>query len=279
MFKKLIKVTSLLVLVGFSFFYTEKVTKIAREKDPIMIKISDMKESNSVSVVKPIINNDEYIAGINGCEINVNESYSKMKSVGEFKEELLVMKEVTNEESVKNKYIVGGNKVTKNVSIIFLVDDAINDKLINFLSLKNINANFFVDGQYLEKDLVTVKFVAENNNIYYLGQNRKYDDDYMLYSNNLISMNGKNESKYCLVNEKNDEILKLCSDYNMNTIKTDFITDNIYKTVKTNLTNGTIFAFDTDDIEEVKVSINYILSKGYNIVTLDKLLDESNKCD
>lgn len=279
MFKKIIKVTSILLLAGFSFFYTEKVTKIAREKDPIMVKINDEKKSNSISVVNPIINEDEYIPGINGCEINIDESYSKMKSVGEFKEELLVMKEVESEESSKNKYIVSGNKISKNVSIVFLVDDEINDNLINYLSLKNINANFFIDGEYLEKDLITVKFIAENNNIYYLGQNRKYEEDYMLYSNNLISMNGKNESNYCLVNEKSDEILKLCSDYNMDTIKSEYITDNIYKTVKTNLMNGTIFVFDTNDIEEVKVSINYILSKGYKLVTLDKLLDETNNCN
>ena len=65
----------------------------------------------------------------------------------------------------------------------------------------------------------------------------------------------------------------------MTTIKTDYIKENIYKTVKSNLMNGTIFTFDTNDIEEVKVSINYILSKGYNIVTLDKLLDETGNCN
>lgn len=279
MLKKVIKVSSILLLVGFSFFYTEKVTKIVRQKDPIMVQINDIKESNLISVVNPIINEDEYIPGINGCEINVDESYSKMKSVGEFKKELLVMKEMNSDENIKNKYVISGNKISKNISLIFLINEEINEELINFLSLKNINANFFIDGKYLEKDLVTVKFIAENNNIYYLGQNRKYIEEYMLYSNNLISMNGKNESKYCLVNEKNSETLKLCSDYNMTTIKTDYIKQNIYKTVKSNLMNGTIFTFDTNDTEEVKVSINYILSKGYNIVTLDKLLDETNNCN
>ena len=279
MLKKLIKVTSILLLVGFSFFYTEKVTKIARSKDPIMVKINDIKKSNVVSQVEPIIYNDEYIPGINGCEINVDESYNKMKSVGEFKEELLVMKEIENNHNTSNKYIISGNKVLKNVSIIFLIDKEIKDELINFLSSKNLSANFFIDGNYLEKDLITIKFISENNNIYYLGNNRKYEEDYMLYNNNLISMNGNNESEYCIVNTKDDNTLKLCSDYKMKTIKSDYIKDNIYTTVKTNLSNGSIFTFDTDKIDEIKVSINYMLSKGYNIVTLDKLLDESNKCE
>ena len=279
MLKKLIKVTSILLLVGFSFFYTEKVTKIARSKDPIMVKINDIKKSNVVSQVEPIIYNDEYIPGINGCEINVDESYNKMKSVGEFKEELLVMKEIENNHNTSNKYIISGNKVLKNVSIIFLIDKEIKDELINFLSSKNLSANFFIDGNYLEKDLITIKFISENNNIYYLGNNRKYEEDYMLYNNNLINMNGNNESEYCIVNTKDDNTLKLCSDYKMKTIKSDYIKDNIYTTVKTNLSNGSIFTFDTDKIDEIKVSINYMLSKGYNIVTLDKLLDESNKCE
>ncbi len=279
MLKKLIKVTSILLLVGFSFFYTEKVTKIARSKDPIMVKINDIKKSNVVSQVEPIIYNDEYVPGINGCEINVDESYNKMKSVGEFKEELLVMKEIENNHNTSNKYIISGNKVLKNVSIIFLIDKEIKDELINFLSSKNLSANFFIDGNYLEKDLITIKFISENNNIYYLGNNRKYEEDYMLYNNNLISMNGNNESEYCIVNTKDDNTLKLCSDYKMKTIKSDYIKDNIYTTVKTNLSNGSIFTFDTDKIDEIKVSINYMLSKGYNIVTLDKLLDESNKCE
>jgi hypothetical protein len=37
--------------------------------------------------------------------------------------------------------------------------------------------------------------------------------------------------------------------------------------------------FDSKNIEEIKVSIKYILSKGYNIVSIDELLDESNKCN
>ena len=34
-----------------------------------------------------------------------------------------------------------------------------------------------------------------------------------------------------------------------------------------------------DNIDEIKVSINYILSKGYNIVSLEDLLSEKNGCN
>ena len=87
MLKKILKVTAVLLLVGFSFFYTEKVTIIARNSDPIMRAIKEEEKDKKISNVNPIVNKDEYKTGINGCEIDVDESYNKMRSVGEFKEE------------------------------------------------------------------------------------------------------------------------------------------------------------------------------------------------
>lgn len=278
MLKRVIKVTSVLILVGFSFFYTEKVTKIAREKDPIMVEIKSVKDDLTISVTKPIVNGDEYIVGINGCEIDIDESFSKMKNIGSFKEELLVMSQVEAKDDLSNKYIVSGNKVLKNVSVVFLIKDAVSDNLLNYLSSKKVTGNFFIDGEVLEEDLITIKFISENNNIYYLGNNGSYEDEYMLYNNNLISLNGRNESNYCLFENKNKDSLKLCSDYGMKSIKGNFIKENVYSSVKKNLSNGSIIIFDTDEIDEIKASINYIISKGYNIVTLDELLDSSNKC-
>ena len=65
----------------------------------------------------------------------------------------------------------------------------------------------------------------------------------------------------------------------MTTIKSDVIKDNVYKTIKDKLYNGVIFAFDSNNVDEIKVSINYILSKGYNIVSLEDLLSEKNSCN
>ena len=279
MLKKILKVSAVLLLVGFSFFYTEKVTMIARNSDPIMRAIKKEESNKKISNVNPVINNDEYIMGINGCEIDVDKSYSKMRSVGEFKEELIVMKETSNDKDLTNKYVIGGNNKEKNVSLIFIVNKDIDSSLTDYINQKNIKVNYFIDGKYLEENMITVKFLSENNNIYYLGVNEEYSDEYMLYHNNLIGMNGTNESKYCFTNDKNSDTLKLCNDYNMTTIKSDVIKDNVYKTIKDKLNNGVIFAVDSDNIDEIKVSINYILSKGYNIVSLEDLLSEKNSCN
>lgn len=278
MLKKIFKISAVLLLVGFSFFYTEKVTLIARNSDPIMRAIKKEESNKKVSNVNPVINNDEYIMGINGCEIDVDKSYSKMRSVGEFKEELIVMKETSNDEDLTDKYVIGGNNKEKKVSLIFIVNKDIDSDLTNYINDKNLKVNYFIDGKYLEENMITVKFLSENSNIYYLGENEEYSDENMLYHNNLISMNGSNEPKYCFTSDKDNNTLKLCNDYDMVTIKSDIIKENIYKRIKDKLNNGVIFAIDSDNIDEIKVSINYILSKGYNIISLEDLLSEKNEC-
>ena len=278
MLKKIFKISAVLLLVGFSFIYTEKVTMIARNSDPIMRAIKKEENNKKVSNVNPVINKDEYIMGINGCEIDVDKSYSKMRSVGEFKEELIVMKETSNDKDLTDKYVIGGNNKEKKVSLIFIVNKDIDSNLTDYINDKNIKVNYFIDGKYLEENMITVKFLSENSNIYYLGENEEYSDENMLYHNNLISMNGSNEPKYCFTSDKDNNTLKLCNDYDMVTIKSDIIKDNIYKRIKDKLNNGVIFAIDSDNIDEIKVSINYILSKGYNIISLEDLLSEKNEC-
>ena len=279
MFKKIFQVTSILLLAGFSFFYTEKVTKIVRDNDPIMVKINDIKDEIEVSNLDPIIIDDEFIAGISGCSVDVDKSYSKMKSVGEFKEELLVMNEIKSDKTSKNKYIIGGNKKIKNVSIVFILNNSINKELEKFLSTKKIDANFFLTRNYLSKNLNEVRSLSKLHHIYYYGEDGNYKDEYMIYDNNLINVNTNNESNYCLTNEKNSEILKICSDYDMKTIKSNYISDNVIQNVKKNLSNGNIIVFDTVNSNDIKASINYILSKGYNIVSLDDLLNEKENCN
>ena len=276
--KKITQVFSILLLAGFSFFYTEKVTQIVRNNDPIMLKIRDAKKTISVAKIDPVINDDEYITGVNGCDIDVDKSYTKMKNVGEYKEELLVLSETVIDKKIKNKYIISGNKNEKNVSIVFIIKDKVNNNLVNYLNSRKVNANFFIEGNYLSKNIVNIKELASNHSIYYLGTEGKYSDKYMIYNNNLININTKNESNYCITDKKDEKLLKLCTDYDMKTIKADYIENNILDTIKNNLTNGEIIVFNSEDEEEIKISINYILSKGYNIVSLNNLLNENNNC-
>lgn len=279
MLKKMFKVTMIVVLLGFSFFYTEKVTKIVRKKDPIMIEINKIKDDKYIQSIGPIINEDEYIVGINGCEVDINKSYNKMKSVGKFKEELIVMKQVKDNDNLDNKYIISGNKMNKNISIIFILNNDINEDIIEYLNSKKITINYFVDKNYLEKNTMMIKFLSKYNNIYYYGDNGIYEDKYIIYANNLIGINSNNESSYCLTDKKDEKLLKLCTSYQMKTIKTDYIKNDLYNNVKEKLSNGSIITINSNDLNNVKASINYIVSRGYNIVTLDNLFNENKKCN
>lgn len=135
-----IKVIGVLLLAGFSFFYTKEVSEIIKEKDPIMNQINEVKKDMVVNKIDGILLDDEYITGINGRVVNENESYNKMKTVGSFKEELLVMKEDKVNE-VNNVYIIGGNKEKRNISIILL---NLNDNIDTFIKDNNIKVNYFL---------------------------------------------------------------------------------------------------------------------------------------
>lgn len=267
------KIIGIMLLSGFSFFYTYKVSSIIKDNDPIMTRINNIEDTLIVSKVDPIINKDEYITGINGCVINKEESYSKMKVNNEFNEDLIVMKEDKVMEDL-NKYIIGGNKLNRKVSIILTNYD--NEEINNFIINNDIKINYFIDGNNIKKDISTL--INLKGNKYNYGRNKEYINKYIVYDNSLIKTNFSNEPSYCLVTSKQEDALSLCSKYNMKTIKTEEIKEDILSTVKTTLENGKIFLINSSSLEDIKYSINYILSKGYKIVYLDELLDESNPC-
>ena len=100
-----------------------------------------------------------------------------------------------------------------------------------------------------------------------------------MYDNKVIKTNFNNTSDYCLVTKKEPDILKTCTSNNMKVIKTEPIKNDILTYIKNNLFNGKIYLIDSDNYDEIKLSIKYILSKGYNIVHLDELLSTKKECN
>lgn len=277
------KITQIILLVfvlGFSFYYTDEAVTIARNNDPIMIQINNIKDDLKVDLIDPIINNDEYVSGINGCVVDEQMSYTKMKDAGKFDSNLLVMKEDKIRRNKKGKYIIGGNNKQKKVAIIFIVDEYLNSNVIATLKNKNATYNFFVDGKLLEENIGEIKKLKYLGSIYNLGRNKKYDDKFIIYDNNLIEAISTNKTNYCILNKRRKQDLKLCNNFDMDMIKTDYISDEIYEITKNKLENGKIFAYTkiNDNINEIIVTLNYITSKGFDLVSLDNLLDENNDC-
>ena len=111
--RKIYKYFGLIVLMIFSFYYTDKLVLLVQENNPIMKKIEDEKSKLDVSYVNAIIENDRIIPGKNGLEINDKKSFSLMKSFGTFNSYYLVYEQVKPKISLENnkdKIITSGNK-------------------------------------------------------------------------------------------------------------------------------------------------------------------------
>ena len=280
MFKKTLKLASLLLLLVFSFIYTEKVFSKARESDPVMKEVLKLKKENDIKPKEPTILDDELILGISGLTINEKESYKKMKENDKFDEDKIVYETKLPKNSISKTYeyyIKQGNPSLKKVSIIFKVKD--NDNLDNLLSLiakEDITASFFIDGVWLEENIETAFSI--NNlglEIYNLGYNGTYLKNMITTTNNLIESITLKDSNYCLNDEKNDEQKNICLDRKMHTIMSTIKNPSL-KELKENLKKGAIISYDVSSFDESKLGIivNTITSRGYDITSLNNLLKE-----
>ena len=88
--KKIFSYIGIIVLSIFSFYYTDRAGEIVKKNDPIMKEIMANKDSYNVEAVNAIIDDDSIISGINGKEIDVNESYKKMKRYRKYNSDMYV---------------------------------------------------------------------------------------------------------------------------------------------------------------------------------------------
>ena len=82
MFKKTCQMVGLILVISFSFYYTDKVATVVRNQDPLMIKIRQYESSFNKESMNAFINNDNIIPGINACVVDINTSYNNMKRQG-----------------------------------------------------------------------------------------------------------------------------------------------------------------------------------------------------
>lgn len=263
--KKIISMLSLLCLICFSFFYTDKVINMINKKDPLMIEISSVKSNYEVLPINAFIEDDTIIPGIIGKEVDINKSYENMKIGGIFREDALVFKDILPSSSLNNnkdKYIIKGNGNKKEVSIIIIFND-------NYVDVINQIDNVTVFVNHKDLSIENIRKIKEKE-VYTYGNKGEYNSEIIISDNALINRLSNNKSLYCLVSSKNSGVLNTCKDNDMYVVLPN-ITGGYYE-VKNNLSNGSIILLDKiNDIDNV---IRYINSKGYNIVSLSKLLSE-----
>ena len=275
--KTFFKLTGLLVLFFFSFFYTEKVINVITEQDEIMIKIKENEEKNNIPSTNAIINENTITPGLSGKEINIDKSYKEMKKLGTYNENMLVYTKVLPEVSInnnKNKYIRNGNKNFNEVSLIFKINKNTDlQKLLTLLDKNNTKANLFISYEYLEKHINKIE-KKKNIEYYNYGKNGIYNDEIILVANNIISRKS-NPASICLTETNTNNTLQICSENEQFTIYPEIINGTL-NSIKSKISNGSIISFEVTSttLNELPLIINYINSKGYTISLLSELINE-----
>lgn len=277
--KNALKMIGLFILIGFSFFYTDKVIEVIREEDKIMIELTSIEDIYRVEAMDATIIGNTIIPGLNGKVINIEDSYNKMKSLGIFDKNLIIYNDIVPNVSVtnnKDKFIIKGNNNKQMVSIVFIMDnDKYLDDINKVLALKQVKVNYFVTYTYLINNSTKIKDI--DHEFYSYGDNGKYSNDNLLFSNNLLTRIKNNNAIYCLAKNMENDILDICSKHNLYTITPSIIGSTTpYNTIKDKLTSGSIIllSMNKEVINELSTIIDYIKGKGLKIDTLSNMLKE-----
>ena len=267
----------IIILLLFSFFYTNKSISIIRNQDPLMKEIIKNKNKFEIKSVNAIVKENTIIPGKQGKEVDLEKTYTKMKQYGTYNEALTVLKETKPTISIDDNYdklITSGNKENKNISLIFKVEKDTNiNKLLSILNYHNIQVTFFIDGLYIENNNINN---LSNHQIELLSYNNTIDEITFSSALSYLSYKTNKSPKYCL--EDNNNIINLCKKLKLHTISpTIKIKKDPYKELKNNLSNSSIILVPINNqiYESLSTSILYIKSKGYNFLTLSDLLSEN----
>lgn len=280
--RKFFRNLGIISLICFSFYFTEKTVSVIKDADELMIEIKNKQDNYYIEPIDGIIKDNTFIPGISGKKINIDKSYKKMKQYGLFNEGLLIYDIVKPKNQLNNnldKYIISGNSLKKQVSIILTVDSSnYLDEVLAVLSDNNIYVNFFVEGSWLEENSNFLsRFISNGHDIGSISYNLDYTDSSYPWMDNTIKKITKLENNYCYNIKDNKKTLDICSRYNNYTIRPNIILDNNYvSNIKQNLKSGSIISLPLDkEVIRILPSINnYIKSKGLEVVTLKELLKE-----
>ena len=272
--KKYFEYAGLIALTCFSFYYTEKVTKIMNSKDPIMVNIEEYKEKVSTDCKEGYITDNGIVLGVNGRVVDVSESYSKMQGYG-YSEELMVFNEVeckVNLESALDNYIIKGNESKNSVSLFININDgSFLEKIVQISKSKNIKINLIVTGSVLEthKEFLTEAY-KDGNELIYGGIE---ENDFKKYTKIMKDIENKPRT-YC-INLGIKDNLEMCKKENINTLKTENIyTKDIMLNTKNNLEKGNFYVYkeNSTTLKEISSTINFISGKNIKIVSITEML-------
>ena len=274
-FKKFIY---LFIFLLISMYYTNTSINVLKNVDPIMQQIKKTSKKYTINPVDAIINNNEITSGSYGKEIDYKESYSKMKRYGKYNESLTVLKDTKPTISIEktyDKYLVKGNQNNRNISLVFKITKENNiDNLLKLLEEKDVQVTFFIDGTLLEKNINLITKLS-NHEIEILSYDNKQDEELMKTTIDYLESITTRKANYCYTEIDDDNLLNICRKNKLHTIKPSLIIEkDMLKNIKKNVEKGIVITINNYNDKELVTSINYLKSKGYNLVTLKDLFNE-----
>lgn len=279
--KQSFQILGIITLLVGSFIYNEKVGLVSKLNDDLLTEIKEKQNDYIEKPIEAIIKNDTIIPGINGKKIDINKTHTKMKQIGYFDEKLIVYKtsKVKNElKDNKDKYIISANKSKKELSLIFKINNKTNiNKIISILDKTNTKATFFIDSTFLENNNnLVINLINKNHTIGNLSNKEDYTNPDFVWMKTIIT-NTKQNNNYCLAETKNKTIINICSMQDSYTIiPTAIIKEKPFINIKQNINKGSLIVLEGgSELEnELENIINYVISKGYQIKSLEKVLQE-----
>jgi len=246
----------LALILMFSFYFTHRSALLLRNNDPIMQNIMEYSKEMNVNYVNAQIDDNYIIPGLYGKKINELKSLMKMKSERVFNSLFLVTDYIKPQISLddhKDKVISKGN-VSKNAISLILENDESN--YITYLKSNNIEADLLV-----KKETV-------NYNDYF----EQINNDFNNYSE-VEKKLGKQNTNLCLLSRNNKDFCIRNKKYLIEPTYT-FTSSNLIA-VKNKISSGDIILVkDSVTSDDMSYLIEYIKSRGLNIIKLSKLISE-----
>lgn len=278
--KKIFQIVGIITLLMGSFMYNNKVAMTSKLSDDLLDEIKDKSTMYETSPKEAILDGKTIIPGVSGKRVNIKKSYKEMKEIGYFNDKLLVYEKIPVKESVKrntDKYVIGGNRELKQIFLLFKVgsNDNINN-IVKILDEENIKGNFFITGSFLENNYNLISNLLKKGHIIgNLSDNENYTDSDFSWIKNVLITSKYQKYNYCYTEKPNDEILNICNLQKSYTIMPITIYGDPFIFVKNNLSSGQILSFKINDEinKELLNIINYINSKGYTIISFEKMID------
>lgn len=244
-------------LIVFSFYFTDKVSMIVANKSELMASIKAVSAEYSSEAIDAVIDksSNTIVPGKFGRQVNNEESYLSMHDFGSFNENFLVynyIKPKISLEDNKDKYISGGNKTNRKVSLIIENNEEIADSL--------------------EKSKIYYDYLSD----IYTGDS-EYKEEINVASDktsfNIFTSKAKNVPKICIKDLSDESLCKKNSYYIIQPTIT--LTSTNVASIKNNISPGSFILISSGvKLDSLKVVLNEIEYKDLSIVHVSKLIDE-----